>query len=725
MRVQFPVSGMTCAMCSGRVERTLKKQAGVLSAQVNLATEQARVEYDPTQTSLNQLCQALDAGGYPVPTEKLRWQVGRERLAEVEHLPGVLHAHWDRELEVEWVATPALRRQLEGILGSQESLHTGQHSPVRALVLTWLLAVPLIFVMIPQVQWVLGSLIQFGPGLAFYRRGWKAVLAGSPDMNTLVALGTSAAYIQGCWDLLRGAHHVSFEASGVVIAMVMLGKHLEGVAKGRARSALEKLLQLQPRQAVLVESGGERSIDSSQLLPGDRIRILPGASVPSDGLVLEGESWTDESMLTGETQPVPKGPGDPVVGGSVLGHAALLVEVTAVGEDTMLARIARVVAEAQGRRAPIQQLADRVVAVFVPCILVLALLTWIYWKGDPYHAITVLVAACPCAMGLAVPTSLLVGSGRAAQLGILFHSGEALQKLAGIKIVAFDKTGTLTQGKPTLQAIDGPEPERILALAAAVEQGSEHPLARSLLAAARARNLDLPQASQFSILPGWGARATVEGKTVEIGQHPEAPLPQHWTDPTWTAVHLSVDGEIQGCLALSDELRPGALATLQKLRQMGLETVLISGDQPQAVQAVAQALQISQAHGRARPEEKLRILQQLQRKGSTAFVGDGINDAPGLAQADVGVAVSGGTGIALESAQVVLMKDDLALLLRAIQMSRKVLNNIRWNLVWAFGYNVLLLPWAALGQLRPSWGATAMALSSLFVVSNALRLRRA
>lgn len=721
MRVQFPVQGMTCAMCSGRLERALKKQLGVISAQVNLATEQARVDYDPQQTSLAQLCQAVSASGYQVATQTMSWAAPADRLAEVQQLPGVLNAHWDKNLEVEFVAHPALVRQLDGLLGVHSGGAGARRQPWK-LWLTWILTVPLLFVMIPEVQWLLGTLIQFGPGLAFYRRGWHAARSGSPDMNTLVIMGTSAAYVQGCWDLIHGAHHVSFEASGVVIAMVMLGKHLEELAKGRARSALERLLNLQPREALLVDG---RTIDSAQLLPGDRVRVLPGSAVPSDGKVVDGDSWADESMLTGESQPVPKKVGDLVVGGSVLGHAPLTVEVTAVGEDTLLARIARVVSEAQSKRPPIQHLADRVVSVFVPLVLVLAVLTLAYWGGNPYHAITVLVVACPCAMGLAVPTSLLVGSGRAAQLGILFHSGEAIQKLAEVQAVAFDKTGTLTQGKPALQALHGLDEDRLLGLAAAVESGSEHPLARSLVAEAQRRGLTLAQASEFSIEPGWGARARLPEGLAEIGQNEAAQAPSEWSEKGWTVVHLSLNGELQGSLALADPLRSEAAETLQELRRLGLDLWLISGDQERAVTAVASQLGIVNFRWRATPEQKLTLLEEIQRRQKVAFVGDGINDAPALAQANVGIAVGNGTSIALESAQVVLMQDDLRLLVRALQLSRKVMTNIRWNLVWAFGYNMVLLPWAALGQLQPAWGASAMALSSLFVVSNALRLRYA
>jgi Cu+-exporting ATPase len=713
-------------MCSGRLERALKKQTGVHSVQVNLATEQARVDYDPELTSLPQLCQAVTASGYQVVTQTMQWTAPAERLAEVQKLPGVLQAHWkDQQLQVELVAQPALLRQIDGLLGA----HRGQQAPPRQrlkLVLTWVLTLPLLFVMIPEVQWVLGTLIQFGPGLAFYRRGWHAVRAGSPDMNTLVVLGTSAAYVLGCWDLYAGAHHVSFEASGVVIAMVMLGKHLEEIAKGRARSALERLLHLQPREALLIGADlQERSIDCAQLLPGDRVRVLPGSAVPSDGIVVEGESWADESMLTGESEPVPKHPGSSVVGGSVLGHAPLIVEVTAVGEQTLLARIARVVSEAQSQRPPIQHLADRVVSVFVPFVLVLALLTLVYWGGHPYQAITVLVVACPCAMGLAVPTSLLVGSGRAAQSGILFHSGESLQKLSEVQVVAFDKTGTLTVGKPVLQALHAADEERLLTLAAAVERGSEHPLARSLVAEAQSRGLAQLEASEFSIQPGWGARARLSEGWVEIGQHEEAEVPADWVEPGWTVIHLRLNGQLQGSLALADPIRPGAAESLRELRQMGLKLWLISGDQERAVSAVGHQLGVDHCRWRATPEQKLEILAEIQKTHKVAFVGDGINDAPALAQADVGIAVGSGTSIALESAQVVLMQDDLRMLVRALQLSRKVMSNIRWNLLWAFGYNVVLLPWAALGQLQPAWGATAMALSSLFVVSNALRLRSA
>lgn len=725
---------MTCAMCSSRVERSLRKLPGLLQVDVNLATETAHIEYDESVLALTQIGQVIEKAGYKLKTQEWVYRPDSPpNPQELAAMTGVLEQHWTPpQLRLRVLPLPGLKKRLHQTLGqARENSVQGRSS--WTLVGAWLLTLPLLLAMLPglhldpRLQWLLASLVQFGPGLGFYQRGWSALWARSPDMNTLVMLGTSAAYAQGCVQVWRGQHHhLSFEGAAVVISMMLLGKALEARAKGQARQALEKLLELQPRQALLLDGEEERWVEAEELLPGDVVRILPGGAVPSDGVVLEGTGWADESMLTGEAEPVAKGSGDRLVGGSVIGHSPLLMRVQAVGEDTTLAGIARVVARAQEERPPIQHLADRVVVRFVPSILALAALTGVGWAalGSPLaldHAITVLVVACPCAMGLAVPTSLLVGSGRAAQLGILFHSGEALQRLAEVQGIAFDKTGTLTEGRLSLAGWQSPELEEssLLQLAASVEQGSEHPLARAMVEEARRREIPLLEARDFAIEPGWGAAATLALGRLEVGQmREEVDLPPEWHQEGWTVVHVHREGQRLGSLALADSLKSSAREALTELSQLGLESQILSGDQASSVERLAGRLQIAHWRARLTPEQKALAVDGL------AFVGDGINDAPALARAQVGMAVARGAGIALESAQVVLMRDDLRLVPRAVVLARRVLRNIRWNLIWAFGYNVLLLPWAALGNLQPAWGGAAMALSSLFVVSNALRLRR-
>ncbi len=617
-----------------------------------------------------------------------------------------------------------------------------------------------------QTRWLLSfalaTAVQFGPGLRFYRAGWAAVRHGSPDMNTLVALGTSAAYgysvvatfLPGV--LPPDAVHVYYEASAVIVTLVLLGKWIEARAKGRTSSAIRALLTLRPDTARVVRDGAEVEVPVADVRVGDLVRVRPGERVPVDGVVAQGSTYVDESMVTGEPVPVEKNEGAEVVGGTVNQSGSVVIETGAVGADTVLAQIVRLVEEAQASRPAIQALADRVVAVFVPVVLALAALTagvWLAVGPQPaltyalVAAVSVLIIACPCAMGLATPVSVMVGTGKAAERGVLFRRGDALQTLSEVDVVALDKTGTLTEGRPRLTdlalADDAGWPESdLLALVASAETASEHPVGRALVEAAQERGLPLAEATDVQAVPGMGLRATVRGHRVEIGADrfmkdlgldvaPFASTADTLADQGKTPLYAAVDGRLAAVLAVADAIRETTPAAIDALHRAGLRVAMITGDHARTADAVARQLGIDQVHAEVRPADKAEAVRQLQAGGRVAFVGDGINDAPALAQADVGVAIGTGTDVAIEAADVVLMRGDLGALVEARSLSAATLRNIKQNLFWAFAYNVLLIPVAAgvlypvAGVLlSPVWGAAAMGLSSVFVLANAPRLRR-
>jgi Cu+-exporting ATPase len=609
------------------------------------------------------------------------------------------------------------------------------------------------------VSALLTTLILFGPGRRFFTLGFGSLRRGAPDMNALVALGAGAAYLYSLIAtfapqiLPEGSRHSYFESAATIGTFILLGRWLEARARGRAADAIGKLARLQPKIAHVRRGGESLDLPVEEVRIGDVIDVRPGEKIPVDGVVVEGASHVDESLVTGESLPVAKGPGAAVIGGSLNLAGAFAFRAEKVGGDTVLAGIVRMVETAQGARLPIQALADRVTARFVPVVLALSLATfalWLFFGPQPalalalVGAVNVLIIACPCAMGLATPAALMTGTGRAAELGVIFRQGDALQTLCGVKTVAFDKTGTLTLGKPELTrviAADGFEESRLLALAAAVESKSEHPLGRALNEAARAENLVLPEVEKFAYRPGLGVSGEIDGQKIGVGSAEF--LASLGADATFLekqAEHLagqgascffvSVDGKAAGLCVMADPPRPEALAALKDLRALGLKTVLITGDREATARAVAKTLSIDQVFAGQRPEGKVATLRELEKAGPVAFVGDGVNDAPALAAADVGVAMGAGTDIALDSAQVVLMASDLRKVATAFAISRATLRNIKQNLFWAFGYNVVLIP-VAMGALYPlagilldpSLAAAAMACSSLFVLANALRLR--
>ncbi|WP_332876416.1 heavy metal translocating P-type ATPase [Massilia sp. S19_KUP03_FR1] len=703
------VGGMTCASCSGRVEKALLAAPGVLDASVNLATEKVTVRGN-RPLDARALIGAIVQAGFS----------GRE-LAGAASPPGPAPRAMPWALVgAALLSLPLLAPMLVGLAGSH------------AMLPGWW-------------QFALATPVQFIFGARFYRAGWHALRAGSGNMDLLVALGTSAAWGLSTWLLLRadGAPmpHLYFESSAVVITLVLLGKWLEARAKGQTVAALGALGSLVPLEALVRRGGAELRVALAALAVGDLLVVRPGARVPADGAVVGGRSDVDESLLTGESMPVPKGPGARVTGGAVNGDGLLLVRVTAVGADTMLANIIRLVEDAQAVKAPIQRLVDRVSAVFVPVVLLISgctLLAWGWLTGDwqtaLINAVAVQVIACPCALGLATPAAIMVGTGTAARHGILIRDALALESAHQVTTVAFDKTGTLTEGKPVLLAVEG-ERARVLGLATALQQSSNHPLALAVAQAARAQGVAQAGVTDAQALPGRGVSGRVEGAMVWLGNRrlvdeltvdagPFAALADAHAARGRTVSWLVREDAVLGLLVFGDRVKPGSRAAVARLAAMGVRSVMLTGDNAGSAQAVAAATGITRFDANLLPGDKARVLAAYRAQGKVAMVGDGINDAPALAAADVGIALASGTDVAMHSAGIVLMRADPVLVADAIDLSRRTYRTIRQNLGWAFAYNVVGIPLAACGWLNPVLAGAAMALSSVCVVGNALLLRR-
>ncbi|MDA7419140.1 heavy metal translocating P-type ATPase [Xenophilus arseniciresistens] len=734
------VEGMTCASCVARVERALERVPGVARASVNLATESARVladlpagDAEAARQMQAQLHRAVRAAGYaPRAAEAATKEASASPWAGFGPVAAGL-----------LLSAPLVLPMLLMPLG-----------------LRWMPS--------PWLQLLLAAPVQFWLGARFYRAGWHAARAGTGNMDLLVAIGTSAAFGLSLWLWWRsatGAHaghealHLYFEASAVVITLVLLGKWLESRAKRQATAAIRALQQLRPETAHLLQQRGARheevDVPIAEVMVGDRLVVRPGERVPADAQVLEGQSALDEAMLTGEPLPVPKQAGDRLTGGSVNGEGRLVVQVLATGAESVLARIIRLVEDAQAAKAPIQRLVDRVAAVFVPVVLVLALLTFLAWwlllgagvEQALIHAVAVLVIACPCALGLATPVAVMAGTGTAARHGILIKDARALELAHRVDTVAFDKTGTLTLGKPALvgfEPVAGVASEAALAVAAALQSGSEHPLARAVVQAARERALAVPPAQAVRAVPGRGVQGQVQDQAgewaiaslrwcEELGVPVDAALTQHWAAQGASLSALlrlpQADGkpQLQALLAFRDEPKPGAAQAVASLRARGLRVVMISGDNEAAARAMAARVGIAAEDVRAQvlPADKAQAVQQLRQGGHTvAMVGDGANDAPALAAADVGIAMANGTDVAMEAAGITLMRGDLTLVGQALDLSDRTVAKIRQNLFWAFAYNVVGIPFAAAGLLSPIVAGAAMAASSVSVMANALLLRR-
>jgi P-type Cu+ transporter len=717
------IGGMSCASCVGRVEKALLQVPGVLSAGVNLATESASVQAQ-SSTTLDALLAAVVAAGY-------------EACATSDD-PEPRHAH------------------------QQQALLLEQRHLLLAALLSAPLVLPMLLLpfgqhwMLPGGwQWALATPVQFWLGARFYRAAWGAVKAHTGNMDLLVALGTSAAYGLSVYHLLRGAPTAAevplyFEASAVVITLILLGKWLEGRAKAQTTAAIRALQALSPDTARVMRDGTERELPIAQVRVGDRVRVLPGERIPVDGVIRDGRSQVDESLLTGESLPVPKESGDSVTGGALNGEGQLHIETLRIGAETALARIIRLVEDAQAQKAPIQRVVDRVSAVFVPVVMVIALITllgWLMatgnWDQAVLNAVAVLVIACPCALGLATPTAIMAGTGVAARAGILIKDPQALETARSLRTVAFDKTGTLTLGKPRLmacQAVDGDD-DALLSAAAALQAGSEHPLAMAVLDAARDRGLQAVAANELRAEVGRGMRGRVaDGQLLlgssrwmsELGADTSvmAEAAREQADAgrsvSWLAAEEAAGMRVIGLLAFGDQPRPEAAAAIAALQQLGLRTVMISGDLAAAAAAIAASVGIAGADVRAEvlPGDKAAVLQELAKDGPVAMVGDGVNDAPALAAATVGFAMGSGTDVAMHAAGVTLMRSDPRLVVDAIDISRRTTRKIHQNLFWAFIYNLIGIPLAAAGLLNPVIAGAAMAFSSVSVVMNTLLLRR-
>ena len=782
-KISIDVLGMTCAACSARVEKSLGKQDGVESVAVNLLSNKANIEFDPNKIKPENLIKVIEKTGYEVPLVKKTLIIeGMTCAACSTRVEKVLNKLEGVKATVNLSTNKATVQYLSGLTDEETLIKTVEKAGYKAeieierdldrekemrekeikslktsFIISAILSIPLFSAMFFHMagihnilsngwfQLALATPVQFIIGYRFYKGAYNALRGGGANMDVLISMGTSAAYFYSIYNLLTGVHEYYFESSAVIITLILLGKTFEAVAKGKTSEAIKKLMGLQPKTAKVIKDGVEMDIPIEKVEIGDIIVVRPGEKIPVDGIIVEGNSSVDESMLTGESIPVDKSVDDEVIGATINKYGAFKFRATKIGKDTVLSQIIKLVEDAQGSKAPVQRLADKISGIFVPVVVVIALLTFVgfYFISDfnvgLVNAVAVLVIACPCALGLATPTAIMVGTGKGAENGILIKSGEHLERAHKMDTIVFDKTGTITKGEPEVTdivSITEIEKEEILRIAASVEKTSEHPLGQSIVKKGEEELLKLSIPTDFAAIPGKGLRAILEDKEILVGNRKlmgdnnisisegEKDL-LRLEEEGKTAMLISIDNKLSGIIAVADQIKETSQKAIEQLKSMGLEVYMITGDNERTAKAIAKEVGITNILAEVLPENKAEVVEKLKSEGKhIGMVGDGINDAPALAAADVGFAIGTGTDVAMEAADITLMRGDLSGVVTAIKLSHRTMKTIKENLFWAFFYNTIGIPFAALGFLDPMIAGAAMAFSSVSVVTNSLRLKK-